>query len=182
MSSSIADTLRSVPADASGPRRFFYSDPVHLVTEVDGTRIIGAEASEFLKIVPGRLAGRLCSVRLGALTGRARPASAQKIYLPGSTAPPALLFEAASQFYEHKSPRADEYVRSLGKGPEMAEAIEGCLDAAVREWDEREQKKLLRVSGVFSLSERLIACADTLVPIPTGRGVWKVLPRGVQPV
>ena len=33
--------------------RFFYADPVRLVTELDGTRIIGAEASEFLQIVPG---------------------------------------------------------------------------------------------------------------------------------
>jgi hypothetical protein len=84
-----------------------------------------------------------CCVRFCA---RARTASAQKIYLPGSTAPAALLFEASTQFYELKSPRADEYVRSLGKGPEMVEAIEGCLDAAVREWDEREQKRLLKVS------------------------------------
>lgn len=182
MSSSIADTLRSVPADASGPRRFFYSDPVHLVTEVDGTRIIGAEASEFLKIVPGRLAGRLCSVRLGALTCRARPASAQKIYLPGSTAPPALLFEAASQFYEHKSPRADEYVRSLGKGPEMAEAIEGCLDAAVREWDEREQKKLLRVSRHDCFPRVCHPITDAVCIARSGRRVRQVLPRGVQPV
>ncbi|GAA5989686.1 hypothetical protein JCM10908_000587 [Rhodotorula pacifica] len=106
--------------------KFFYADPIHLVTEVDGTRIIGAEASEFLQIVP---------------------ASAQKIYLPGSTSPAALLFEASTQFYEHKSPRADEYVRSLGKGPEMAEAIEGCLDAAVREWEEREQKRLLKAAA-----------------------------------
>ena len=37
-------------------------------------------------------------------------------------------------------------MRSLGKGPEMVEAIEGCVDAAVREWDEREQKRLLKVS------------------------------------
>lgn len=72
-------------------------------------------------------------------------ASAQQIYLPGSTAPAAILYEAATQFYECKSPRADEYVRSLGKGPEMAEAIEGCLDAAKRECDDREQKRLLRV-------------------------------------
>ncbi|GAA5861643.1 hypothetical protein JCM3774_002656 [Rhodotorula dairenensis] len=106
--------------------KFFYADPVRLVTEIDGTRIIGAEASEFLQIVP---------------------ASAQQIYLPGSTAPAALLYEAASQFYEYKSPRADEYVRSLGKGPEMAEAIEGCLDAARREWDDREQKRLLRAAA-----------------------------------
>ncbi|TKA54279.1 hypothetical protein B0A53_03371 [Rhodotorula sp. CCFEE 5036] len=106
--------------------KFFYADPIRLVTELDGTRIIGAEVSEFLQIVP---------------------ASAQKIYLPGSTAPAALLFEASTQFYELKSPRADEYVRSLGKGPEMVEAIEGCLDAAVREWDEREQKRLLKAAA-----------------------------------
>ncbi|KWU43122.1 hypothetical protein RHOSPDRAFT_20057 [Rhodotorula sp. JG-1b] len=106
--------------------KFFYADPVRLVTELDGTRIIGAEASEFLQIVP---------------------ASAQKIYVPGSTAPAALLFEASTQFYELKSPRADEYVRSLGKGPEMVEAIEGCVDAAVREWDERKQKRLLKAAA-----------------------------------
>lgn len=35
--------------------RFFYADPIRLVTELDGTRIIGAEASEFLQIVPGAL-------------------------------------------------------------------------------------------------------------------------------
>lgn len=35
--------------------RFFYADPIRLVTELDGTRIIGAEVSEFLQIVPGAL-------------------------------------------------------------------------------------------------------------------------------
>lgn len=33
-------------------RRFFYTDPVHLVSENDGTRILSSEGCDFLQIVP----------------------------------------------------------------------------------------------------------------------------------
>ncbi|BGO93965.1 Vacuolar protein sorting-associated protein 16 [Rhodotorula toruloides] len=111
--------------------KFFYTDPVHLVSENDGTRILSSEGCDFLQIVPQ---------------------SSQSVHLPGSTSPASLLYEASLEFYDRKSPRADEYVRNglLGGGNggrEMREAVEGCLDAAAKEWDEDEQKRLLKAAA-----------------------------------
>ncbi|GJN89287.1 hypothetical protein Rhopal_002267-T1 [Rhodotorula paludigena] len=106
--------------------KFFYSDPVHLIPELDGTRLLTSSSLHFLSLVP---------------------ASHASVFLPGSTSPAALLYEAAREFYDRKSPRADEFVRGLGRGKEMREAVEGCVDAAAREWDEREQKRLLRAAA-----------------------------------
>lgn len=97
---------------------------MHLIPELDGTRLLTSSSLHFLSLVP---------------------ASHTSVFLPGSTSPAALLYEAAREFYDRKSPRADEFVRGLGRGKEMREAVEGCVDAAAREWDEREQKRLLRV-------------------------------------
>ncbi|GEM07386.1 vacuolar assembling/sorting protein VPS16 [Rhodotorula toruloides] len=111
--------------------KFFYTDPVHLVTEIDGTRILSSEGCDFLQIVPQ---------------------SSQSVHLPGSTSPASLLYEASLEFYDRKSPRADEYVRngllrSENGGREMREAVERCLDAAAREWDQDEQKRLLKAAA-----------------------------------
>ncbi|BGP40027.1 Vacuolar protein sorting-associated protein 16 [Rhodotorula kratochvilovae] len=110
--------------------KWFYPSTVHLIPEPDGARLLSSTSLSLLSLVPP---------------------STQSIFLPGSTAPPALLYEAAREFYDRKSPRADEYVRALGRGSEMREAVEGCLEAARAEWDEAEQKRLLK-AAVFGKS------------------------------
>jgi hypothetical protein len=63
--------------------------------------------------------------------------------LPGSTSPSSILFEA-SQLFNQRSPKADEFIRSI-RG-ELHTAVDGCIDAASREWDVEWQKKLLQVN------------------------------------
>ena len=72
-----------------------------------------------------------------------RTESSQSIFLPGSTSPSAILFEA-SQLFSQRSPKADEFIRSI-RG-ELGAAVDGCIDAAGREWDIEWQKKLLQVN------------------------------------
>ncbi|GAA6015045.1 hypothetical protein JCM11491_001639 [Sporobolomyces phaffii] len=103
--------------------KYFYADPVELIGEVDGTRILSSETCDFLQIVPQ---------------------SSQAIFLPGSTSPSAILFEA-SQLFNQRSPKADEYIRSI-RG-ELHTAVDGCIDAASREWDVEWQKKLLQAAA-----------------------------------
>ncbi|GAA5842533.1 hypothetical protein JCM9279_003610 [Rhodotorula babjevae] len=106
--------------------KWFYPDTVTLLSEPDSTRLLSPSSSSILSLVPS---------------------SSQSIFLPGSTSPAALLYEAAREFYERRSPRADEYVRGIGRGRELREAVEGCLEAAGREWDEGEQKRLLKAAA-----------------------------------
>ncbi|GAA5885073.1 hypothetical protein JCM16303_006391 [Sporobolomyces ruberrimus] len=103
--------------------KYFYTDPVELVGEVDGTRILSSESCDFLQIVPQ---------------------SSQSIFLPGSTSPSSILFEA-SQLFSQRSPKADEYIRSI-RG-DLHTAVDGCIDAAGREWDVEWQKKLLQAAA-----------------------------------
>ncbi|GAA5970464.1 hypothetical protein JCM3765_007628 [Sporobolomyces pararoseus] len=103
--------------------KYFYTDPVELIGEVDGTRILSSETCDFLQIVPQ---------------------SSQSIFLPGSTSPASILYEA-SQLFNQRSPKADEYIRSI-RG-DLNTAVDGCIDAASREWDVEWQKKLLQAAA-----------------------------------
>ncbi|GAA5914776.1 tethering complex subunit VPS16 [Sporobolomyces salmoneus] len=103
--------------------KYFYADPVELIGEVDGTRILSSETCDFLQIVPQ---------------------SSQSIFLPGSTSPASILYEA-SQLFNQRSPKADEYIRSI-RG-DLHTAVDGCIDAASREWDVEWQKKLLQAAA-----------------------------------
>ncbi|GAA5928869.1 tethering complex subunit VPS16 [Sporobolomyces koalae] len=103
--------------------KYFYTDPVELVGEIDGTRILSSETCDFLQIVPQ---------------------SSQSIFLPGSTSPSAILYEA-SQLFSQRSPKADEFIRSI-RG-DLHAAVDGCIDAASREWGIEWQKKLLQAAA-----------------------------------
>lgn len=50
-------------ANAAGSCRFFYTDPVHLVSEIDGTRIFSSEGCDFLQLVPRRSSSPRCACR-----------------------------------------------------------------------------------------------------------------------
>jgi hypothetical protein len=125
--------------------RYFYSDPVYLVGETDGTRIISNENCEFLQIVPREPPSRL-SPR--ATTDRTLLVeSSQDVFRPGSASPSAILFEAA-ELFEKRSPKADEYIRNIRT--ELVAAVDTCIDAAGREFEVYWQKKLLRVRDILS--------------------------------
>lgn len=103
--------------------RYVYADPVHLVGELDGCRILSSNVSHFLQLVPQ---------------------ATQDIFRPGSTAPSAILY-TASELYAQKSPKADDYVRSIRD--KLVQATESCLEAASREWDIDWQKRLLKAAS-----------------------------------
>ncbi|GAA5978072.1 hypothetical protein JCM11641_006619 [Rhodosporidiobolus odoratus] len=94
--------------------KYFYSSAPYLTSEVDCVRIIcPSENCELLEMVPQ---------------------STHRTLLPLSAHPSAQLYTASQAFHLHKSPRADELIRTIGRGPEMREAVEECVEAAGREW------------------------------------------------
>lgn len=79
--------------------------------------------------------------------------SSQEVFRPGSASPSAILYEAA-ELFERRSPKADEFIRSIRA--ELVGAVDTCIDAAGREFEVVWQKKLLRVSLAIDV-ERNIA-------------------------
>lgn len=92
------------------------------MTEIDGIRVFSADTCDFIQKVPSR---------------------ALDIFLPGSTAPSAILHDAWSHFVK-RSPRADEAVRHIR--PELASAVDACIDVAGWEWGVRTQRALLNAA------------------------------------
>lgn len=68
--------------------------------------------------------------------------SSLAVFRPGSTHPASILYDALDNF-ERKSPKADESIRSIR--PELADAVDTCIQAAGREIEVTWQRKLLKV-------------------------------------
>ncbi|TDL22763.1 vacuolar protein sorting-associated protein 16 [Rickenella mellea] len=98
---------------------FFYTGAVHAVSELDGVRVVGPDVCDFIQKVP---------------------ASTLSIFRPGSATPGAILYDAWEGF-TRRSPKADESVRSIR--PDLAAAVDECIDAAGREWEAYWQRRLL---------------------------------------
>jgi hypothetical protein len=64
------------------------------------------------------------------------------IFRPGSTSPSAILYDAWESFTE-RLPKADENIRSIR--PELAAAVDECIEAAGQEWEPYWQRRLLNV-------------------------------------
>lgn len=64
------------------------------------------------------------------------------VFRPGSTSPSAILYDAWEQFTK-RSPKADESIRSIR--PELATAVNQCIEAAGMEWNPYWQRRLLNV-------------------------------------
>ncbi|KAH7886829.1 Vps16, C-terminal region-domain-containing protein [Phlebopus sp. FC_14] len=99
--------------------RYFYFGATFAVTEIDGVRVIGQEVCDFIQKVP---------------------ASSLSVFRPGSTSSSAILFDAWESF-NRRSSKADESIRSIR--PELAAAVNGCIDAAGNEWEPYWQRRLL---------------------------------------
>jgi hypothetical protein len=72
------------------------------------------------------------------------PASTLSVFRPGSASPAAILFDAY-EHYTRRSPKADEQVRAIR--PDLAAAVDECIDAAGHEWEPYWQRRLLNVRG-----------------------------------
>ena len=100
---------------------FFYASPIHAISELDGVRLITSDVCDFIQKVP---------------------ISTVSIFRPGSTSPAAILFDAWENFNK-KSPKTDDNIRSIR--PELAKAVDECIEAAGREWEPYWQRRLLNV-------------------------------------
>lgn len=117
--------------------RYYYPGPIHTVSEIDGVRIIGPGTCDFLEKVPGRYPNLITVAMVNFML-----ASTFSIFRPGSTSPAAILYDAWEHF-TRRSPKADEHIRSIR--PELASAVDDCIDAAGREWEPYWQRRLLNV-------------------------------------
>ncbi|KAF8331517.1 vacuolar assembling/sorting protein VPS16 [Cantharellus anzutake] len=102
--------------------KYYYTSPTHLISEIDGVRIISSDRCDFLQKVP-------------------RPS--EMVFKPGSTSAAAILFDAL-ELFEKKSPRSDEIIRSIR--PELAGAVDTCIAAAGHELEPYWQKRLLNAA------------------------------------
>jgi hypothetical protein len=71
--------------------------------------------------------------------------SSLAVFSPGSSHPASVLYDALEHF-DAKSPKADEAIRSIR--PDLANAVDTCIEAAGREVDTYWQKRLLKVCHV----------------------------------
>ena len=92
---------------------------------------------------------------------------------PGSTSPSAILFDAWESF-TRRSSKADESIRSIR--PELAAAVNECIDAAGHEWEPSWQRQLLSVSP-FRLRNCLTLTPDGF----SGGKIWLGILGSLQP-
>ncbi|KAL0353951.1 UNVERIFIED_CONTAM: protein VACUOLELESS1 [Sesamum angustifolium] len=105
------------------PVRYIYDEPIILIPECDGVRILSNTSMEFLHRVPD---------------------STVSIFQIGSTLPAALLYDALEHF-DRRSAKADENLRLIRSS--LPEAVEACIDAAGYEFDISQQRTLLRAAS-----------------------------------
>ncbi|KIY70700.1 vacuolar assembling/sorting protein VPS16 [Cylindrobasidium torrendii FP15055 ss-10] len=102
--------------------QYIYGGPVFAVSEPDGVRIMGPDTCDLIQKVP---------------------ASVLSIFRPGSTSPASILYDAWQSFTD-RSPKADDAIRSIR--PDLASAVDQCIDAAGREWEPYWQRSLLNAA------------------------------------
>ncbi|CAK5269240.1 unnamed protein product [Mycena citricolor] len=120
-----------------GPFGETLDGPTFAVTEPDGVRIIGPDVCDLIQKVPSKLFFRSASSTDGA------EAASASIFRPGSTSASAILYDAWESFSQ-RSPKADESIRSIR--PELAAAVDECIEAAGQEWEPYWQRRLLNAA------------------------------------
>lgn len=122
-----------------------YDGPVHLVTEIDGVRVLSSCSHEMIQKVPNVV---------------------QRIFRINSTDPASYLLEASKQF-QKKSHKADSYI-DLVKD-KLDSAIRACIDGASHEFDFDTQKILMRVSliSMFYQNIEIVIIIVNLIRLPS---------------
>ena len=103
--------------------KYSYEDAIALLPEIDGARIISGDKCELLQRVPD---------------------TTESIFQIGSTAPAAALYDAFDHF-ERKSAKADENIRLIR--PDLADAVDACIEAAGHDFTPYYQQKLLKAAS-----------------------------------
>ncbi|XP_015590032.1 vacuolar protein sorting-associated protein 16 homolog [Cephus cinctus] len=101
---------------------YSYDGPVHLVTEIDGVRVLSASSHEMIQNVRSVV---------------------QKIFRINSTDPASYLLEASKQF-QKRSHKADSYIDLVKH--KLNQAVHDCVEAAGHEFDFETQKLLMRAA------------------------------------
>lgn len=117
------DDMLLMVGPSDEPVRYLYDEPIVLIPECDGVRILSNTSMEFLQLVPN---------------------STVSIFKIGSTSPSALLYDALDHF-DRRSAKADENLRLIRSS--LPEAVEACVDAAGHEFDVSRQRTLLRAAS-----------------------------------
>ncbi|KAL0062112.1 Vacuolar protein sorting-associated protein 16 [Marasmius tenuissimus] len=116
------DSLAVLVGPFADTLEFTYFGNVFAVTEPDGVRVVSQDSCDLIQKVPS---------------------SSLSIFRPGSSSPAAILYDAWESF-SRRSPKADESIRSIR--PELAAAVDGCIDAAGQEWEPYWQRRLLNAA------------------------------------
>ncbi|KAJ6245541.1 vacuolar protein sorting vps16 [Anaeramoeba flamelloides] len=106
--------------------QYYYYEPIHLVTEIDGTRIISNTKCEFLRKVPEVIV---------------------PIFQLGVSSPAAFLYDASEAFLNVTS-KGDETIRMILKNRELTLAVDNCLEAAGHSFSLEIQLKLMRAASL----------------------------------
>mmetsp|Transcript_2610 Transcript_2610/g.3810 ORF Transcript_2610/g.3810 Transcript_2610/m.3810 type:complete len:873 (+) Transcript_2610:103-2721(+) len=140
------DKILLMVGPGGGYSSYSYDEPLVVISECDGARIISNSRCELLQRVPDVL---------------------EEIFKIGATSPPAQLYDAWRHFQE-RSPKADEYLRSIKAGSHLADAVDACIEAAGHEFSYTTQRSLLQAASFgksfldFYYANRFVDMARTL--------------------
>lgn len=101
-----------------------FEEPVVLIPDIDGIRVISNRKCEFLQKVPE---------------------STESIFSLQSQSSAKTLYQA-NEYFEKKDPRSDELLRSIND--DLANAVTITIDAASMEYDPVRQQKLLKAASL----------------------------------
>lgn len=104
--------------------------------------MLAEKFSRFLEMLHSLLCFLLISLISPAIDSSLKTDSSLAVFSPGSSHPASVLYDALEHF-DNKSPKADEAIRSIR--PDLAGAVDTCIEAAGREVDSYWQKRLLKV-------------------------------------
>lgn len=121
--------------------RYYYVEPVHLITEVDGLRVISIDRCELLQKVPGP---SLQTIYKGQRLTQLDAASTVAIFQPGSIHAGSMLLEAHTCFV-NRNAGSHELISNIK--PDLMEAVDVLIEAAGREIDPNFQRRLLKAAS-----------------------------------
>jgi len=103
--------------------RFFYEDGVHVITDLDGVRLLSNKVCDFLQKVPD---------------------VTDDVFRYGTESPASVLLDAVQQL-EEQSPKADDNIQLIRNS--LVEAVDNCVAAAGHEYNVHWQKQLLKAAS-----------------------------------
>ncbi|KAJ1335453.1 vacuolar protein sorting-associated protein 16 [Microdochium nivale] len=103
--------------------RYFYEDGVHVITDLDGVRLLSNKVCDFLQKVPD---------------------VTEDVFRYGTESPASVLLDAVQQL-EEQSPKADDNIQLI-RGS-LVEAVDTCVAAAGHEYNVHWQKQLLKAAS-----------------------------------